>query len=55
LGGFDSSIEAVECPSSGRGQVDEHPTAIVLITDARDIATLLEVAEQGVHFAAVDQ
>jgi hypothetical protein len=55
LGGFDSSVETAERAGSCGGGFDEHPAAVVLVADAGDVTTLLEIAEQSVHFAAVDQ
>jgi hypothetical protein len=55
LGGLDLVVEAFQCARSGRSEIDKHPTAVVLIADARNMATLLEVAEQAVHLASVNQ
>ena len=55
MGGSDSLVEAFQCAGARRSEIDEHPAAVVLIADARDVATLLELAEQGVDFASIDQ
>jgi hypothetical protein len=54
LGGLDLVVEAFQCAGSGRSEIDKHSTAVVLIADASNMATLLEVAEQSVHLASVD-
>jgi hypothetical protein len=55
LSSLDPSVEAPQRTGPGRRQFDEDAAAVVLVADARDQAVLFEVAEQGVHVAAIDQ
>jgi hypothetical protein len=48
-------VEAFQGAGSGGSQLDQVSAAVVLIAHARDEAVTFEVAEHGMHVAAVDR